>query len=336
MTGDSIDFVPESSSTARRGGVSVALCTFNGAAYLREQLDSIAAQSRQPVELVVCDDGSSDGTLNVLSEFASTASFPVRIYRNERNLGSTKNFEKAILLCRGEFIALCDQDDWWVPHKIETALRALSDSSVGGVFSDGAVMDESSVLTGDTLWGENRFGNAEGGFGMGTQEGAIATLLRNNVVTGAALIFRASLREILTPFPEQWVHDGWMAWMLVLHSRLLAIAEPLIRYRVHTAQQVGVPGRSVTARLERSRQTGARDYKDIEQQFAVLSQYAEIHPEVCPPELCQRIGAKRRLLQLRAELPQNRITRLMSIFREAYSYQLYAQGWLSMVKDALA
>jgi glycosyltransferase involved in cell wall biosynthesis len=334
MTGDSTRPAP-TTSIAGRGSVSVALCTYNGATYLREQLASIADQTCQPMEVVVCDDGSQDATLAILADFACSVNFPVRIDRNAKNLGSTKNFEKAIRLCRGEFIALCDQDDWWAPNKLERLLEALDDNSVGGAFSDGALMDEDSVPTGETLWGENRFGIAKSDFGLGTREGAFATLLRNNVVTGATLIFRTSLREKLTPFPEQWVHDGWMAWMLVLHSRLMALPEPLIRYRVHRAQQVGVPGRSVTARLERARQTGARDYKSIEHQFAALSQYAEAHPELCPPALRARIAAKIRHLQFRAELPQNRVARLTNILRETDSYKLYAQGWLSMMKDAL-
>src|SRR5258708_1747298 len=98
--------------------VSVALCTYNGARFLREQLESIAAQTHIPAELVACDDASTDDSFSILESFAKSAVFPVRLVRNEIRVGSTKNFEQAIGLCTGEIIALCDQDDVWLPEKL--------------------------------------------------------------------------------------------------------------------------------------------------------------------------------------------------------------------------
>jgi glycosyltransferase involved in cell wall biosynthesis len=91
--------------------ISVAMCTFNGGRYLEEQLESIGAQTRPPCELVVCDDGSKDGTISILKRFEANAPFPVRIVQNGIRMGSTRNFDQAIGMARGEFIALCDQDD---------------------------------------------------------------------------------------------------------------------------------------------------------------------------------------------------------------------------------
>ncbi|HEY2971172.1 MAG TPA: glycosyltransferase, partial [Pyrinomonadaceae bacterium] len=98
--------------------ISVAMCTYNGAPYLREQLNSIAAQTRPPDELVVCDDVSADLTCEIVTSFAASVHFPVRLYVNEQNLGSTKNFERAIGLCEGDIIARSDQDDVWLPEKL--------------------------------------------------------------------------------------------------------------------------------------------------------------------------------------------------------------------------
>src|SRR5215470_8302349 len=103
----------------RGPAISVAMCTYNGARFLAEQLGSLAAQSRLPDELVVCDDGSTDESAEIVKDFARHAPFPVRLEVNEENLGATKNFEKAIGLCRGEVIALSDQDDVWYPKKLE-------------------------------------------------------------------------------------------------------------------------------------------------------------------------------------------------------------------------
>src|ERR1700704_2935070 len=103
----------------------VALCMYNGADFLSEQLESIAAQTRLPDELVVCDDGSSDDSTDIVRNFAKNASFPVRLEVNEKNLGSTKNFEKAIGLCNGDIISLADQDDVWKLHKLAVLEAAL-------------------------------------------------------------------------------------------------------------------------------------------------------------------------------------------------------------------
>jgi len=318
------------------GSISVALCTFNGARYLSEQLESIANQTQRPTELVVCDDGSQDETLALLDNFREQIEFPVRIYRNETNLGSTKNFERAVRLCRGEFIALCDQDDWWSPTKLETMVAVLLESEAGGVFSDGLLMDGESRLTGQSLWGANRFSGGRSGLhGISDRDEAISTLLKCNVVTGAAFVFRSSLREQMLPFPKEWVHDGWMAWMLVLHSRLCAVAEPLIRYRLHRSQQVGLPGQSAAARLQRARATGMREYRMIEQQFSALLEYSHKNPDVCGPELCRRISEKVQHMSFRAELPPNRMNRWVRIAAESSAYRLYSQGWQSMLKDAL-
>ncbi len=105
--------------------ISVAICTYNGEKYLSEQLASIAAQTRLPDEMVVCDDCSSDATPDLVEEFARSAPFPVRFFRNPINLRSTKNFEHAIALCDGDFIALCDQDDIWLPEKLARQLAIL-------------------------------------------------------------------------------------------------------------------------------------------------------------------------------------------------------------------
>ncbi len=91
--------------------ISIAMCTYNGARFLPEQLASFAAQERLPDELVVCDDGSTDATMEILQDFAATALFEVRVERNPQNLGFVRNFEKTLSLCTGDIVFLSDQDD---------------------------------------------------------------------------------------------------------------------------------------------------------------------------------------------------------------------------------
>lgn len=122
-------------------GISIAMATFNGERYLREQLQSLSRQTLQPLELVVTDDGSSDATLNILENFRATAPFAVCIYRNPEPLGFADNFLRAASLCRGSFIAFCDQDDVWDRAKLEKSIAYLSDPRVNLVVHPAAEVD---------------------------------------------------------------------------------------------------------------------------------------------------------------------------------------------------
>src|SRR5262245_36412717 len=121
---------------------SVALCTHNGAAYIADQLASLAAQSRRPDELVVRDDASEDDTPAIVQAFAARAPFPVRFERHASRLGSTRNFDGAIAACTGDLIALCDQDDVWRADKLSAIERRFGGQpGVGMVFSDADLVD---------------------------------------------------------------------------------------------------------------------------------------------------------------------------------------------------
>ena len=113
---------------------SVALCTYNGERFLSQQLESLAAQTVLPDELVICDDASSDGSIRILEVFAKNAPFIVRIFKNPKNLGYIKNFEQAIGLCSMDVIFLCDQDDYWESEKLNQVLKVFdTEEDVGMV-----------------------------------------------------------------------------------------------------------------------------------------------------------------------------------------------------------
>src|SRR5262245_41984379 len=142
--------------------ISVALCTWNGSAFLREQLQSIAAQSLPPHELVIFDDCSSDDTVALARQFAESTPFPVRVHVNPRNLGTRENFAASIAACTGEIIALSDQDDVWRPNKLERLGSALAENpDAAFAFSDALMVDEQLQPIPCTLWEATRFSHAE-------------------------------------------------------------------------------------------------------------------------------------------------------------------------------
>jgi glycosyltransferase involved in cell wall biosynthesis len=221
--------------------ISVALCTFNGERYLSQQLDSILNQVRLPDELIVCDDKSSDNTVSILKIFKDKAPFTMRIVINESNLRSTKNFENAISLCSGDLIALADQDDLWLPDKLRKIEEVFTNSpEVGMVFTDAEVVNEECQSVGYTLWQRIKFTKKEQSTFASKPGDILQILLRRNVVTGATMCFKSSLRSYFIPIPSLWVHDAWIAVMLTFYKvRIEAISSCLIAYRQHHTQQIG-------------------------------------------------------------------------------------------------
>jgi glycosyltransferase involved in cell wall biosynthesis len=308
------------------GTISIAMCTFNGERFLREQLESIASQERLPDELVVCDDGSSDSTNTILADFAQLAPFSMHIVRNRETLGSTNNFEKAISLCGGEFIALCDQDDVWEPNKLARLTESMADTSVGGVFSDAQLMDVDARPKAKRLWQLHRF-DFQRPDDL-SRDAAVRLLLKHDVVTGATLMFQASIRDLLFPIPAPWVHDGWITWMLVLYRRLTFVAEPLVRYRLHPEQQLGV-GR------KRGIQHGDNQLKlaAVATQFEALRDRWIARPGERFEEYRALIDNKIAFLRRRSQLPRNPVERARTVLSLAPSYAKFARGLSSMRSD---
>jgi glycosyltransferase involved in cell wall biosynthesis len=246
------------------------MCTYNGGPYLREQLDSIAAQTHLPDELVVCDDDSTDRTVAILQEFAATAPFPVRVYINPKNLGTAKNFERAIGLATGEVIALADQDDVWYPHKLERLQAELGRSKrIGLVFSDADVVDDRLRPVGYRLWEALRAGRNKQLIERGRP---FAVLIRHARVTGCTAAFRADHKDLVIPIPTEWLHDAWTAFLIAAVADIARIDEPLLAYRQHAANQCGLARyrREKYGAVQRHRKPTAEKLRQIESQVARL------------------------------------------------------------------
>jgi Glycosyl transferase family 2 len=254
----------------RSATLSVALCTYNGARYLREQLDSIAGQTRPPDELVVCDDGSTDATLAILEGFAAAAQFPVRIHGNRTPLGTPKNFERAIGLATGEIIALADQDDVWYPHKLERLEQELARSErIGLVFSDADVVDDRLRPAGYRLWQALRA--CERNRRLIARGRLFEALVRDNLVTGCTAAFRSAYKDLVIPVPTACAHDSWAALVIAAVADVARIDAPLLAYRQHAGNQSGLERfREEHLAERRMRKPPADKLSQIERQAARL------------------------------------------------------------------
>ena len=231
--------------------ISVAIATYNGEKYLEKQLDSILKQDTIIVdEIVVCDDISNDKTIEILDKHSHLYPNVFKVYLNENNLGSTKNFEKAISLCTGDFVFLADQDDIWKNDKIKKTLDVFENNKTAeGVFSNADIIDDNDKLIHTkTIWDSVFFFEKE----LPQPIDFFDLISKNgNVVTGATLCIKKSVKDFIFPFPEGMLHDQWIASYLALKNALYYSNENLISYRLHNNQQVGMKNINKIKKKER-------------------------------------------------------------------------------------
>jgi glycosyltransferase involved in cell wall biosynthesis len=211
--------------------ISVAMATYNGARFLREQLESLAAQKHLPLELQVGDDGSSDGTLEMLEEFGRTAPFPVVVHRNASRLNVTENFLGTAGRCAGDWIAFCDQDDVWLPQKLARCARGI----------ERGPSDLKLVAHNATIIFEGEARRYSKTFWRGAGYRPRLGLPPHWSCAGFTQIFRSDLLTIL-PGPaaralrQRGVRDGhdfWIPMLAAATGSILLLGEPLALYRRH-------------------------------------------------------------------------------------------------------
>jgi hypothetical protein len=315
--------------------ISVAMTTYNGACFLREQLDSILAQSRLPDELVVCDDRSSDETGEILAEYSSRSPFTMKVVVNDERLGSTKNFEKAIGLCSGDLIALCDQDDLWRPEKlavIEAAFEA--DPGLGAVLTNADLIDKDGASLSGDLWAKCRFNEVRQDILEGP--GRFDLLFGLPFATGATMAFRSHFRPLLLPFPSgspTFIHDRWTAILIAAVGRIGIIRDKLIAYRLHSGQQLGVgklplPLKVFVPHQCRSDAVG----------LAALEETLRSNPTwTASSKFFPSLALRQRHIAARAEYSRNPFRRLTQVISEYRSgrYVRYPFGLIFCLKDLL-
>lgn len=221
--------------------LSVAFIVFNGSNYMEQQLDSILNQTVKVDEIVVCEDNSTDNTKEILEKYNKANPGLFKILHNTQNLGSNKNAEKAIQHCTGDIVFLSDQDDEWLPNKVEITLQFFKQNpNMNGVFSNGYLMNaQSKVDPQNVLWDSMSFPFEQLKNNPALLKKYIHT--NENCATGAAMAFKRKLAFLDKPFPsiKFLIHDRWISMNLSNDNSLGYIDDKLIKYRLHDKQQVG-------------------------------------------------------------------------------------------------
>jgi len=316
--------------------LSVALCTYNGSAFLLEQLKSIAEQTLQPEELIISDDGSQDHTLEIATQFAKQAKFKVRLHANPSNVGSTKNFERAIQLSEGDIILLSDQDDVWRKDKLERLAHEFGKSSdFGAVFSDAEVVDDQLSPLGYTLW--ERYAFTPGKRRQFLHGCAFAVLLNQNAVTGATLAFRSWLKPYVLPIPPGWMHDAWIGIIAAVVSKIGLIPEPLISYRQHETNQIGGRRPSWPQYVKSAWHDNSSFYKEYVLQLQQLRQRLGTFQMPALHKQLAMLDARILHFEARSRLPVQRFRRVPLAIKELLTlrYFRHSNGGISLAKDLI-
>ena len=324
---------PSTNPETPRPTVSVALCTHNGEGHLEAFLQSMLAQTEQPDELVIGDDGSTDRTTAILSRFRHLAPFPVRITHNPERLGITPNFEATVRRCRCEITVLADQDDLFYRDKLQTirdTFAAEPETTVS--FSDADLIDAHGKPLGMTLW--QRLGFQEK-HQRAFSHDPLTTLLRRDPGYGMTMAVRTEAAHSVFPIAACWPHDSWLAFALATLGKAALIPIPLCGYRQHAGQ--AVPFRLIPDPRPFFVRLRAPEYNRYEVQIGrYRSGLARLRTlGLGTPAQHQTVEALIKHYRVRGRLRMNKPARIPKLLVELLSrrYHRFSNGFAGFAKD---
>ncbi len=200
--------------------ISVCMATYNGGKFIREQLESILSQLPADAEIVIADDGSTDDTMQVVESLKESR---IRVLPAEKHLGVIYNYERALQASKGEIIFLADQDDIWLPGKVEKVLAALNEADL--VTHDAWMLRPSK-----SSW--TRSGKLSD---IRAYKSGVVTNWWKNTFTGCCIALRRNVLGKALPFPKNLpMHDQWLGLVAEKYFKVKSIDEPLVEYRQHS------------------------------------------------------------------------------------------------------
>jgi glycosyltransferase involved in cell wall biosynthesis len=330
--------------------LSVVLATYQGEEFLAAQLASLVSQARLPDEVVIVDDCSSDATPALLSEFAQRAPFPVDLVLRREHLGTWATFEEGLRRATGDILVICDQDDVWREHKLALlADRMAVQPDALMAFSDARLIDSAGELIGRSRW-------RVAGFSPRTMRAMsrdpFGPLISHQAVSGCTMAIRAGLLPALLPFPAEvhpalptMMYDRWISLMAAAAAPAITVPEPLVDYRIHPGQQIGIPALRIRRIVPRAALSGAqflRSRFEVAQRMEYhLAHLEQIDKRLAAagldtPRSRDALSAAEEHLRFRSSLAPHRRSRLGPVLgelRDADGYRRFSLGVSSAVAD---
>ena len=220
--------------------VTILLSTYNGINYLPVQLDSIFSQTHKDFEILIRDDGSTDGTVDLLRQYANKYPKSIKLFpSNPIKLGAAKSFMRLLEAAVGDYIMFCDQDDLWLPSKIESSLKHIKflDNKYGSdiplmAFGDLTVVNSDLKVIHKSFWKHQKLNPK-----IVTNWKAV---LAQNTVTGCTMIINSAAKRLCLPFPcVDILHDQWIAVNVARSGHIAWTEDTTILYRQHNSNSLG-------------------------------------------------------------------------------------------------
>ncbi|MDN2452930.1 glycosyltransferase family 2 protein [Lactobacillus sp. UCMA15818] len=227
--------------------ISVAMTTYNGEKYLRDQIQSILSQTYPVDEIIICDDGSKDNTINIINEFKDNQ---IKLVVNNQNLGYVKNFEQAIASTRGDYVFLADQDDIWVPEKVEKMLTVMKDKKCSLLCSNFELIDSKNrSIENKEEYNIPSFVEKKHRYSLSVV--SFNRLLLGNVVQGCTYCFDQKVREKYLAVNNQEVFHDWQLMLIAAYiGEVLFYDQSLIQYRLHEKNTIGFSEKQEKIKLD--------------------------------------------------------------------------------------
>lgn len=326
--------------------VSVAMCTYNGAAFVEAQLESILRQTRCPDEVILSDDGSTDATIEIANKVAAKYPGKIQIVNNRRPRGSCGNFENAIGIASGDIIFLADFDDVWFPDKISTTIEAFArNADVVLVYSDAVLTDRELNPTG-TMFDRRKAANLR-------KPPNLRELSRGVAFNGPVIAFHSRLKPFvipISPLSMQWAHDHWIGFIAYAVGEIAVIDRPLVYYRRHGENEGGDAeldgGLLYQWRVVKKKHSGSKAYgekrrgwedmvsrlREIKEGQFPLSQPSKLDALLRLSERCLNFASARQSQKARSPLARapGALRLLMS-----GDYHRYARGFKTFIQDLI-
>jgi glycosyltransferase involved in cell wall biosynthesis len=215
------------------------MATYNGEPFLKQQLDSILAQSNQDWQLLIRDDGSDDNTVRIIEDYASRLPDKIRLIKdNGIRLGASLNFGKLLEYADTEYIMFSDQDDVWLQNKIELTLNAMKAAEQIYphkpilIHTDLQVMDSELNTIAKSLWNYQKLFPEAGD--------DLNRVMACNIVTGCTVMINKKARDVSIPVPDEAImYDWWLALNVCRHGKIIYVSIPSVLYRQHSRNRLG-------------------------------------------------------------------------------------------------
>lgn len=211
--------------------ISIAMATYNGEKYIAKQLDSILSQSFSDFELIICDDCSSDSTIDIINKYLINDS-RISLFVNKKNIGFKNNFEKILSYCNGEYVAFADQDDIWNKNHLLELYNNINNCNV--ICGDNSFIDEKDNKIGINFYESNLFSLVKypNNFDI-----LLKIILSGNCFQGASMLIKKSFLDLHLPIPDNfYFHDLWFASIACSQDSFKVIEKSITYYRQHDTQ----------------------------------------------------------------------------------------------------